>query len=98
MFAGLLKFRSSPLHTIFYFVLSADSLRISYNCYVKNYYSIASKKFSEDTGNIANTIISFAQKAVGALVNDDPLKKLKEEVDWQIIFENTFAKYITVLV
>lgn len=55
-FSGGLFLRScaggSPAYAILYGVMSADLLRISYNCYIKNYCAIALKKLGSD-GNPA---------------------------------------------
>ena len=44
--------RASPIYAVIYGVLSADCLRMSYNCYIKNYCAIAMKKLGSD-GNPA---------------------------------------------
>lgn len=44
--------RASPISALFYGTLSADALRMSYNCYIKNYCAIAMKKLGSD-GNPA---------------------------------------------
>ena len=43
---------ASPAYAIIYGIMSADLLRISYNCYIKNYCAIALKKLGSD-GNPA---------------------------------------------
>jgi hypothetical protein len=55
-FSGGLLIKScasgSPAFAIIYGIMSADFLRISYNCYIKNYCAIALKKLGSD-GNPA---------------------------------------------
>jgi hypothetical protein len=43
---------SSPLRAMAYGVISADLLRVSYNCYIKNYCALALKRLGSD-GNPA---------------------------------------------
>jgi len=92
---ALFKYRANPIYCTIYVVLALDSLRISYNCYTKNYYSLAAHKATESPVDIVSTIFKFAQQAVGAAPYEDPLRKMKEEVDWKILFENTIVKYAT---
>lgn len=40
--------QSSPARTIAYGVISADLLRVSYNCYIKNYCALALKRLGSD--------------------------------------------------
>jgi hypothetical protein len=44
--------QASPFFAVFYGMVAADSLRISYNCYIKNYCAIALKNLGGD-GNPA---------------------------------------------
>ena len=44
--------RASPAYAILYGIMSVDLLRISYNCYIKNYCAIALKQLGSD-GNPA---------------------------------------------
>lgn len=93
-FGALFKYRFNPVYAAIYVVLAADSLRISYNCYAKNYYSLAARKATGTTETFVSTIFKFAQQAVGAVPYEDPLKHLKEKVDWKILLENTVIRYI----
>ena len=93
--AALWKLRRNPLYAIIYFGSAADCFRITYNCYVPNYFSLAAKNFVSTPGAVVNTFVAWAQKAIGAIVTaDDPLTKLKKSVDWKILFENTIVKYL----
>lgn len=94
LLASLSKLKRNPLYSIVYFFGAADCLRISYNCYTKNYYSLAVKKHTSNPGTMVSSFVAWAQKAVGAAVVDDPLKKLKEEVSWEILLEETWGKYL----
>lgn len=44
--------QASPFFAVFYGIIAADSLRVSYNCYIKNYCAIALKNLGGD-GNPA---------------------------------------------
>jgi hypothetical protein len=76
-------------------VLSVDLLRISYNCYMKNYVSLALKKIGGDPAKVAKSIFKFAQNVIGINASnsdDDPFFKLKNDVMIDVVFENTLMK------
>jgi hypothetical protein len=93
-FGALFKYRFNPVYAAIYIVLAADSLRVSYNCYAKNYYSLAARKATRAPETFVSTVFKFAQQAVGAVPYEDPLKHMKEKVDWKILLENTVIRYI----
>lgn len=83
--------------TVLYGVLSVDLLRVSYNCYLKNYLTLAMNKLGLD-GNIKNacdTFFQMIQSAVGVTSSqEDPLHILKNEVSYELLSMNTIARFI----
>jgi len=94
--AGLTRLSRYYSFAVLYLILAYDSFIVSYNCYKKRYYSIASKKMCSDPGNILKSVFTWAQKSVGCIVSPDadPLSKLKENVNWEYIAEDTILKLI----
>ena len=88
--AGLIKFRNNPIYGMLYMALSHDSLRMSYNCYSKKYYSIAGGSLVANPQKVASTLYNFI---VGSAVEKDPLSEIKDKVQWELIMNDTCCKY-----
>ena len=71
-------------------------LHVSYNCYIKRYCALAGKKYFKLVGG---KVISWIKSSLG-LTNKEPtstdesIALLNQEVNWDVIGENTFAKII----
>jgi hypothetical protein len=76
-------------------LFAADLLRVSYNCYLTNYCSIAISKYCGSIAALSGTIFTSLKTAVG-LANpaDDPLIRLKHDILWEVLAENTISKYV----
>jgi hypothetical protein len=73
--------------------LSADLLRVSYNCYIKNYCAIFIRKYFGSISRVGESIFQMAKAAVGlADPSEDPLAKIKHEVMWEVLMEDTLSK------
>lgn len=94
LLAAFHQLKKNPLVAIVYLFSTHDCLRAAYNCYTKKYFSKAAAKLSSSPGTMVNAILNWAQRAVGALVTDDPLKNLKNKVDWTLIWEDTYIRYL----
>ena len=90
--ASIVKFKSNPIYGLLYLLLSHDSLRMSYNCFSKRYYSLAGGSLVANPQKVASTVYTFL---VGSSVaNDpDPLSEIKDKVQWELIVDSTFCKY-----
>jgi len=91
------KLKNNPVLFIFYGLIVVDSSRVSYNCYIKKYCSLASKRFLNDSNAMGETLMSWTQKALGIFgvgnpKEKDPLEKLKREVMWDVLLDETFSK------
>lgn len=83
---------SLPKGAVFLF-LSADLLRISYNCYINNYCAIFIRKYFGSISRVGESIFQMAKAAVGlAAPSEDPLAKIKHEVLWEVLMEETLSK------
>lgn len=79
-------------HAVILLLCSADLLRISYNCYIKNYCSIYINSLGGNVSKVADTIFKFAKSAVGITdSSDDPFVKLKAEIIVSNLIHNTFS-------
>ena len=73
--------------------LSADFLRVSYNSYINAYCSIFIRKYFGSVSKTGETIFRMVQSAVGLTEPaDDPLIKMKSDVVWNILVEDTLTK------
>jgi len=74
---------------------SADLLRVSYNCYSKNYCSIFIRKYFGNVAKLGETLFQMAKSAVGLTEPEDsPLSKLKEGIILDILMEDTLSKLL----
>lgn len=71
-------------------MFAADLVRISYNSYLKNYCSLAANKLGGDFTKLSTTVLQAASSALG-LGGEDPFAKLKKEVMYDILVENTIS-------
>eukprot|EP01038_Epipyxis_sp_PR26KG_P011315 gene11315-15177_t len=83
---------SGVMPCIIYGVLALDFLRISYNCYHKNYCQIALHRLVSDTTKLTQTIFKAAQSMIGMTEGniDNPLQQIKDEIIIGVLVENTF--------
>jgi hypothetical protein len=65
--------------------VASDCLRVSYNCYIKNYCSLAASRLMNNPGS---SLLSWAQNALG-LGKSNPLDKLKDTINWEVLVDNT---------
>jgi hypothetical protein len=82
----------NPIRTIGYGVLAADSFRVSYNCYIKNYCHIIAEKYSGDWKKLGKTIWNAAQSALGLADNSrDPLVRMQKDVMWEVLLDKSLV-------
>jgi hypothetical protein len=77
-----------PFYASIYGVLCVDSLRVSYNCYSKNYCAIALRRVynNGDALKIADAAIQWAQVAIGIKDSEeDHFEKLKKQILWSVV-------------
>lgn len=81
---------------VIYGVLALDCLRISYNCYIKNYVSRAMRRLGADgdPAKIGATFMQWASAAIGISKGDDPFKKVQREVMWDIVYDNCLTMVV----
>jgi len=83
------------LKSAFCFYASADLLRVSYNCYTKNYCSIFIRKYFGNVAKLGDTLFQMAKSVVGLTEPEDsPLIKLKEGIILDILMEDTLSKIL----
>ena len=70
---------SKPVKSLTCLFIAVDLLRVSYNCYIKNYLSMAAKTIGGDFKKLSSSILKSASCALG-LGGEDPFVKLRKEV------------------
>ena len=82
-------------HAILFLGLSADLFRISYNCYDKKYCSLYLHMIGGNVSKLTDTIFKFAKSVVGiSEPEDDPLLRLRTEIVWRNLLEDTILQFI----
>jgi len=71
-----------PVEATIFGALCADSLRLSYNCYIKNYCCISLKRMGEnaDALKVGTAFFQWAKTAIGVENKTNPFTQLKEEI------------------
>jgi hypothetical protein len=82
-------------YAVIYVVAAADLLRISYNSFDKKYCSLYLNMIGGTVGNVADTIFKFAKTVIGiAEQSEDPFLRLRKEVIWALLIEDTMVQTI----
>lgn len=92
MFLG--KFKSQPIVALVYVPLCVDSLRISYNCYIKKYMSTCSSLLAGNLSALGSTVMKMTASALGLSKQNDPILELEYGVHWPAVFEGTLSEII----
>ena len=74
--------------------ISADLLRISYNCYSPKYCSLYLNMIGGNLSKVTGTIFNFAKSVVGSDHKNHPLYRLTNEILWENLFEDTITQKI----
>lgn len=81
------------IHAAVFCVAAADLLRISYNAYDKKYCSLFLTMIGGNVTRLTDTIFKFAKSVVGMTdPQDDPLLRLRNEVLWGNLLQDTFVQ------
>jgi hypothetical protein len=93
---GIRKYtQGSFLATGISFFISADLLRVSYNCFIKQYCSLAINFLGGSAQKLGATVIEIAKSAMGITEpGDDPLLRLKHDLLYEVLVEDTFSKQV----
>mmetsp|Transcript_15362 Transcript_15362/g.14732 ORF Transcript_15362/g.14732 Transcript_15362/m.14732 type:complete len:205 (-) Transcript_15362:92-706(-) len=84
---------ASPIYALLYGFISVDLLRVSHNCYLKNYCCIALKRLGADGDpkKLGAAFFQWAQSAVGVKNSEDPFAKLSEKIIYEVIFNKCIS-------
>lgn len=91
---GLRNLSINPVVGLLYCLVAHDGVRISYNCYIRNYLSVSMNYLMGDLSSLGNTVMQVASSALGLSSRPDPLTVLEHGVYWQAIFHNTVSSSI----
>ena len=81
------------LHSALLFVLAADLLRVSYNCYDRKYCSLYLNMIGGTASRAADTIFKFVTTMVGLTEPEqDPFIGLRKEIVWKNLAQDTFMQ------
>jgi hypothetical protein len=83
--------RASPVRGAFYGILAADSIRVAFNCYTKNYLYKALKTFGGDgdAKKIGGTLLQWASNTLGLSKGDDQLSRFQKGILWEVVFDES---------
>ena len=74
---------------------SIDLLRISYNCYIKQYCTIVAKKLAGNASALGNTLFQWISSNITPNINhtnnnkhvpQDPFTVIKERIMWDVVY------------
>ena len=91
---GLRSVSRSPLVGVAQLLIAHDALRISYNCYIRQYLSVSIHCLTGDLTSLGNTVLQVASAALGLSNRPDPLMVLEHGVYWKAIFMDTISSYL----
>lgn len=83
-----------------YGITAADLIRISYNCYIKNYVCLAMSKLGGTTSGATESFFAWMSSATGLTPAKDPFNIIQNEISYEILSKNTICKqlYIQVMI
>ena len=75
----------------FYGIAASDLLRVSYNCYIKNYVCLAMSKLGGTTERATETFFAWMSSSTGLAPSKDPFTIIQNDMSWEILTKNTIS-------
>jgi len=82
-----------PSRGAFLCIVCYDLFMVSYNCYGHRYCSLYIDMITANANRVGETVYSFVSTVLGAThIDQNPLVKLYDEIQWSLLWEGTLTK------
>lgn len=93
-FSGLRSLSFNPLLGLVQLLLAHDGLRISFNCFIRQYLLVSFHCLTGDLSSLGSTVMQVTSAALGFSSRPDPLTVLEHGVYWKAIFYDTVSSFL----